>query len=422
MPYEIFLALRYLRSRRRSSLARVTALAAILGIAFGVAALIIALALSNGFQDEMRDKILSSTAHITLMRRDGEPMADFRALTERLIQIPGIHDATGTTYEGALLSGERGAAYAVLRGVDRESARAASEIQSTLIEGTAAPLFDEKQTQGTSTTNAAAALPSVVIGSELAARTGLAPNDVAQLISADITALASTGFVPRSERVHIAGIFRSGLYEYDSTWAYLPLSTASSLAGARGESASVISIKVVDIYSADKVAERVRENFGVGYTTIDWQQANRPLFAALALERRTALFIIALIIFVAAMGVTNTLILVVVQRRADIAILRAMGARATSIMFIFILEGACLGALGAALGITLGLAGCFIGQHYKLVRLPADVYSISNIPFHAHPQDILLAALVAFLLSLLATIYPARAAARVRPAEALRDA
>jgi lipoprotein-releasing system permease protein len=221
--------------------------------------------------------------------------------------------------------------------------------------------------------------------------------------------------------VRVGGIFRSGLYEYDSTWVYLSLAAAAEFSGHAEASASVISIGVADIYGVGQVAERVRASVGQEYTTLDWQEVNRPLFAALALERRMGLAILALIILMATLNITTMLVLVVVERRSDIAILVAMGARARSIMFIFMAEGAGVGILGAVVGVALGLLVCFVGDRYHLVSLPADVYSLSYVPFHTRMIDVALSATVAFVLSLLATLYPARAASRVRPAEALRE-
>lgn len=445
MPYELFLALRYFYSRRRRPLARVTALFAVAGIAFGVAAFIIALALSNGFRDEMRDKILNSTAHITLMRKDGQPFTDYRVLTERVREVEGISSAAATFYDGALLTGANNSAYAVLRGVDGESSRAVEQLRLSLIGGSIEPLFNdssfaedtkkeeprrnesaqpaaplEPDTKSYSDAESEAALPSVIIGAELAARIGLRVGDVGQIISGDAT-LTPLGLAPRYRRVRVAGIFRSGLYEYDATWVYVSLAAASQFSGEQKPSASAISLEVADIYNSQEIAARVRERAGPDFTTLDWQEANRPLFAALTLERRMGLFIIAIIILLAALNITTTLVLVVVERRTDIAILSAMGARTRSIMLLFILEGAIIGAIGASLGVALGLVASLVGDRYRLVSLPADVYSISNVPFHTRAQDVALSALVAFLLSLLATIYPARAAARLRPAQALRD-
>jgi lipoprotein-releasing system permease protein len=262
--------------------------------------------------------------------------------------------------------------------------------------------------------------PAVLVGSELANRTGVQVGDVVELIPASSAAASRPGDVPFRRFVRVAGIFSSGLFEYDSTWIYLSLDVASRFAGA-DHAATVVSVQLADLYSTGDTAVRIKNALGDSYRTIDWQEANRPLFTALALERRMGLFIIALIILVAAFNITTTLILVVVERGRDIGILRAMGVSSKSIMGIFMLEGAIIGAIGGVFGVVLGTVICVLGNRYRLVSLPADVYSISNIPFHSQLRDVALAALVAFLLSLIATIYPARAAARVRPVEMLRD-
>jgi lipoprotein-releasing system permease protein len=265
-----------------------------------------------------------------------------------------------------------------------------------------------------------AALPNVILGAELAARTGLDVGGIATLVSSEST-LTPLGVAPRYRRVRVGGIFRYGLFEYDSTWIYLPLEQASSFAGLPPETAGFVSIETNDIYNASRISAALREKLGAEYSTVDWQEANRPLFAALALERRMALFIIGLIVFVAVLNITSTLILVVVERRNDIAILGAMGTSGASITAIFVIEGAVIGLAGAVAGVILGFFASAVGNYYKLVGLPPDVYSVSNVPFHFHVRDALLAALVAFALSVIATIYPARAAARIRPADALRD-
>ena len=409
MPYELFLALRYLRSRRKRKLARVTTVVAILGICVGVAALIAALALANGFRDEMRGKILSGTAHINVMRADGQPITDYRELLTRIKGIAGVTNAVGTSYEGAVLIGPRGATYAVLRGVDKEFGQQMFS-QGWLIAGSAAPLFDVS-------TNAARA-PAILLGAELAERTGLQVGDTAEIIPAS-SSLSSLTPVKRS--VQIVGIFRAGLFEYDSSWIYLSLDTVSQFSQAR-DAAPVISVQLADIYAAKQVAGTIRAALGPSYSTVDWEEANRPLFNALALERRMGAVVIALIILIASLNITTTLILVVVDRRHDIGVLRTLGATSRSIMTIFMIEGAIIGATGAIAGVLLGFLACVAGNRYQLVSLPADVYSITNVPLHAQPSDVLIAAVTAFLLSLAATIYPARAATRVRPGEILRDA
>jgi lipoprotein-releasing system permease protein len=397
MPYEVFLALRYLRSRRKRRLARATSVAAVLGICMGVAALIVAFALSNGFRDEMRDKILQGTAHMSVLRSDGRPIEDHAELARRLREVDGVVGASATTYDGAIARGSKGSGYAVLRGIENEG-----PASRWLTGGSFAPLFAHGE------------LPNAVLGSDLAARLGVSAGDVFQVLPANEQAGTAI------RRLRAVGTFRSGLFEYDSTWIYVALDTASAFSG-NNHAASVMSAYVSDADNVKQVAANVSKALGSNYTIIDWQQANQPLFSALALERRMGLFIIGLIVAVGTLNITTMLILVVVERRRDIAILTALGATRTGVMLVFIIEGAVVGAIGAISGVVLGATLCLIGNHYKLVSLPADVYSISNVPLIPRPAEMFFAAVVAFGLSVLATIYPARAASRLRPVEALRD-
>jgi lipoprotein-releasing system permease protein len=307
-----------------------------------------------------------------------------------------------------VIVGKRASAYAVLRGVDTDSAPATADLAGTIISGSTVNVFPARAEPQD--------LSPVVLGSELAARTGLIVGDAAEIISAQ-SGVSSSG---NKRRVRVSGISRSGLFEYDSTWIYLPLETASALSG-EAHTAAVIGVQVKDIYDVKTTATQVKQLLGSSYTTVDWQEANRPLFTALALERRIGIVIIGLIIFIAALNITTTLILVVVERRRDIAILNTMGATTKSIMSIFVIEGAIVGMLGAACGVLLGAVAVLIANHYQLISLPPDVYSISNVPLTLNLRDLGLAALVALVLSVLATVYPARAAARIRPAEMLRD-
>src|SRR5689334_16280778 len=399
MPYEMFLAFRYLRSRRKRRLARATSVAAIGGIAMGVAALIVAFALSNGFRDEMREKILQGTAHLSVIRADGRAIENYPDLANRLKQINGVVSASATTYDGALARGLKNSSYAVIRGIEKDAAQLTP--RQWLTEGSFGPLFETSSTE----------VPNAVVGVDLGARIGVAVGDVFEVVPANETAM---------RRLRVAGIFRSGLFEYDSTWIYVDLDTAGAFAGS-SHAASAMSVQVHDIDNVKQVSAEVSKALGSTYTIIDWQQANQPLFAALALERRMGLFIIGLIIAIATLNITTMLILVVVERRRDIAILSALGATRAGVMLVFITEGAVVGAIGALAGVALGFVLCLIANRYKLVSLPADVYSISSVPLIARPSEMFLAALVAFVLSVLATIYPARAASRMRPVEALRD-
>jgi lipoprotein-releasing system permease protein len=406
MPYEIFLALRYLRSRQKRRLARVTALMAVVGIAMGVAALIIALALANGFRDEMREKILQGTAHLTVLRRDGNPLDKHVEIAQRVRQLNGVVSVSTTTYDGALVSGSKETAYAVLRGIEPDLS---AQVQPWIINGALGPLFDSSNITESS-------VPQAVVGAELAAKIGVSVGD-----SVDLLSLYGGLSNRPSRRLRVAGTFRSGLFEYDTTWIYVSFETTTELAGS-DHAGSVISVQVNDADNVKHIAANVLNTLGSDYTTIDWQQANQPLFTALALERRMGVVIVGLIIAIAVLNITTMLILVVVERRRDIAILSTLGATRTGVMAVFMIEGAVVGAIGAAAGVLLGLAACFIGNRYKLVSLPADVYSISNVPFNVTMNEVALAALIAFGLSVLATIYPARNAARMRPVEVLRDA
>ncbi len=365
----------------------------------GVAALIVAFALSNGFRDEMRQKILQGTAHLSVVRADGRAIENYSELANRIKQINGVASASATTYDGALARGSKGSGYAVVRGIEKDAAQLAD--RQWLREGSFGPLFETSSGES----------PSAVVGADLATRIGVTVGDFFQVLPAN----GST-----THRLRITGVFRSGLFEYDSTWIYVGMQTASAFAG-NNHAASVMSVQVHDVDSVKVVSAEVSKALGNSYTIIDWQEANQPLFSALALERRMGLFIIGLIIAIATLNITTMLILVVVERRRDIAILNALGATRTGVMLLFVIEGAIVGAIGAAAGVAIGFIACALGNHYKVVSLPADVYSISNVPLIARPSEMFLAAIVAFGLSVLATIYPARAASRMRPVEALRD-
>ncbi len=425
MPYELFLALRYLRVRRGRRVARWTALAAVAGIACGVAALIVATALANGFRDELRDKILRGTAHVTLSREGGLSNEEAVSVAARVRRVGGVRDAAATTYEGALLSGPGGAAYTLLRGLDGTSRRALEEVRATLTAGAADSLAPVRGGEPSRAGEEDDEPLPVVVGEELAARTGLARVGEEGWV---LTGAARAGgggigggggFEPRARRVRVAGLFRSGLYEYDSAWTYVPLAEVGRAAGST-LSSTVVSVEARDMEESAEVARRARAELGAGWEALDWREANRPLFAALALERRTVGLIIMLVTVVAALNITTTLALVVVERRADIAVLSTLGARAPSLTLVFVIEGAIVGAVGALSGVALGLAACFVADRFGLVRLPPDVYSLSAVPLHPHASDVVLAALAAFAVSLLATLYPAWQAARVRPAEVLR--
>jgi lipoprotein-releasing system permease protein len=274
--------------------------------------------------------------------------------------LKGVVSASATTYDGAVVHGPKGSAYAVLRGIEQGAGEAQS-LKLWLREG--------------SLMNTSTAEPEAVIGIELANRLGTKLGDTLQVIPAG--ANSNPSIIP-IRRVRVVGFFRSGLFEYDSTWVYIPFETASAFAGS-AHAASIVSVQVGNPEDVKRSATRVKETLGNSYNTIDWQDANQPLFAALALERRMGLFIIGLIIVIAVLNITTMLILVVVERRRDIAVLSTLGAKRLGIMLVFIIEGAVVGAVGAFIGVLIGLTACAVGNQFKLVSLPADVYSISNV-------------------------------------------
>jgi lipoprotein-releasing system permease protein len=409
MPYELFLALRYLGSRRKHRLARATTQIAVVGIAVGVASLIVALALAEGFRDELRDKILRGTAHVTVMRADGQPLGDYQQVASRVASVPGVTSATGTTYDGAVIIGPKGSAYGILRGFDQSSSQVTKDISATLVRGSLEPVFRRDGDEQS--------LPSVVLGSELAKRLGVDVGDTADVIS---TQSAYSSPNANRRRVRVAGVSRSGLFEYDSTWIYVSLETIAAFT-ANAHGASMVAVQVQNIYDVKQISALIGQKLGSAYQVLDWQEANRPLFTALTLERRIGIIIIALIVLIAALNITTTLILLVMERRRDIAILSAMGATPNGIMTIFVIEGAILGLCGVVAGVLLGAIATLTANRYHLISLPADVYSISSVSLHLNSYNVTFAALVALALSILATIYPARAASRIHAAELLRN-
>jgi lipoprotein-releasing system permease protein len=400
MPYELLLAWRYFYARRRRPLARATAVSAVLSLALGVAALLVALALGRGWRDEIRDKLLGGTAHVVAARQDGGPLTDWRVYANRIGATAGVARVSGTTYEGALITGPQGVAYCQLRGVANGDER---EVRRVLVAGSFAPQDAPGQ---------------IIIGEELAARLGLRVGELAEIVTG---AEALAGGAAHTQKLRVAGIFRTGWREADAVWVFLPLATAARSAGANAEAATAFDVQLHDPDAAGAVSARLRALLGDGFTVRDWQETNRPLFAALALERRAALFVVGVMGLLAALNVLGALISVVAERRADVAVLCALGARARSVVLIFLCEGALIGLLGAICGVALGLAVCWLGNRYGWVSLPAEVYLLNAVRFRPTVADVLQTTGAALALSLLATIYPAWAAARLPPAAGLRD-
>jgi len=405
-PFEMFVASRYLRAKRKQAVIAVITTIAVLGIAAGVAVLVIALALVTGFNEDIQNKLLGGTAHLNLMRRDGEGISDFREITQQLMSVPGVTAAAATTYFNVVLSGTYQAG-AIIKGVDVGAPREANEVYSTIIEG------DVKSLAATEPGE-----EGMIVGIALAKELNLKVGDYVTVISPQ-GRLTPFGLSPRQRGFRVTGVFQSGLYEYDSTWAYTSLEAAQQLMGLSDE-ATLIQMKVSDIYQVKAIAQRVLDKVGPGYTTTDWQELNKPVFAALQIQRLVVVIVLTLMIFIAALNIITTLIMMVVEKTRDISILMAMGATARSIMRIFILQGLMVGAIGTALGLILGITTCLIADKYHLIQLPETIFSIAYAPFHVRVRDALVVAFIAMTISFLATIYPARQAARLNPVEGLR--
>jgi lipoprotein-releasing system permease protein len=408
MSYELFIALRYLRAKRRQTAVSVITAIAVAGITLGVAALIIAQALITGFRLDVQDKILRGTAHLNLLREDNSGIENYRELLQRIRQVPGVKSASATLYAPVLLGlGDR-QEQAILKAVDLAAEPEARELSATLVEG------DGRMESGS------AAEPGLVVGKQLARLLGLRLDDSVTAISA-VARLTPAGLQqrPRYTAFRVTGIFSSGLYEYDSKWAYVSLASAQQLGGG-GDTAGVLQISVSDIYAVSELGNQVRGLAGKGFTTTNWQELNRPLFAALQLQHRMILVFFSLLVAIAALNIITTLTMTVIEKHRDIAILRAQGSTPPAIRRIFMFQGLIVGLVGAGAGLALGLALSWLANHFQLISLPAEIYSVSHITLQVRPRDCLAVAVLAIGICLLATLYPSRMAARLTPVEGLR--
>lgn len=393
--FELKLAWTYFRARRKST-ARFTAIVAVIGIACGVASLIVVQALTRGFTTEIQNRILSNTAHITIFQTNSREIQNWQIIKREIEKIENVREVSPTTYENVLLVSEKATTYAVLRVWSLESA-VASQNTKTLDSGLQTP-------------------DSVVLGVELAEKTGLKAGDQAEMV------LPSNDYLPKTKTIRIADVFRTGIYDYDATWIYISPEDFASVFEQRAFAPTVFSVAVKDVYLADETAQKMRAVLPPDFKVIAWQEANQPLFAALSMEKKVTLAVISLIIFIAALNIATTLALLVNERKLDIAVLRTCGARAQSLVAVFLLEGLFLGLIGIFLGVILGLLLCLAGNYFKVINLPAEVYSLSYVPLILNLSDISSIIFIAFLLCLTTTIYPAWRASRIKPLENLRNA
>jgi lipoprotein-releasing system permease protein len=411
MSYELFIGLRYLKAKRKQTFVSLITIISIAGVMVGVTALIVVLAVMNGFKEDLREKILGVTSHVVISRFDGA-ISKYHEVAAEVEEVAGVTAVAPFIYAQVMISSKRAISGAVLRGIEPATAAKVINLPENLRDGS----LSELAVEGESGSRGA---PGIILGNELARSLGVVRGEAVTVIS-PLGRLTPLGQVPRSQTFRVAGIFDSGMYEYDSTLAYVSLWSAQRFLGI-GDQVTGIEVRVDDIYEADRVAAAINRSLGgYPYWSRDWMRMNKNLFSALKLEKIVMFIILTLIILVAAFNIVGTLIMVVIEKTRDIAILKSMGATRRSIMKIFMIEGLIIGLVGTLLGLLGGYILCKLLATYQFIELPRDVYYISTLPVKMEPLDVTFIAVAAIVISLVATVYPAWQASRLEPAEAIR--
>jgi lipoprotein-releasing system permease protein len=405
VPFELFIALRYLLARRQqASISRVSLFSTI-GVAVGVMALVVALALMTGLQGELRNRILGSTAHVYVWKTTS--LAEYDVEVARLGSVPGVAGAGPAIVGKAIVSSDRGDAFITLKGVDPALEGRVTDIERTLTQGSfagLAPASDEDRA-------------GILLGIDLARQLGVGVGDEINLLPPSGT-LSPIGLIPRNRRVRVAGVYQLGLYEYDSAYGVVALDFAKRLFSK--DAPDLIQLRVDDIWQAQAIARSIPERFGTEYVAQDWSELNRSLFSALWLEKMAISITIGLIVMVGALNIISSLVLLVRQKSRDIAILKTMGTSSRRVMGIFMMQGLVIGVVGTAVGGLLGLSLCWVLDTYELIQIPMDVYQVSHVPFVVEPLDFAVVVAATIAICFLATIYPSRQASRLDPVQALR--
>jgi lipoprotein-releasing system permease protein len=442
MRFELFVAARYLRARRRQAVVGLITVISVVGVAAGVAALIIALAITNGMRRDLQQRLVGSTAHVELMRTAGDGIRDWRPLMERLAEVPHVVAGAPGLYGQVLISRGARSGGALIKGILPADELKVGNLLQAVHEGSAAALapvgsvvpsdavesqvpgsgpFDELRAGSgapSSLTLESELAPPIVIGNELAMTLGAGVGDTL-LVTSPQGELTPLGLVPRYQRFRVVGIFSSGFYQYDSSYAFMRLADAQRLF-SEPDVVSVISFKIDDLYKAEQVGKAIEDAAGPGFETTNWMEQNRELFRAMKLEQDVTFIVLALIVVVAALNILIALTMMVMEKTRDIAVMMSFGVTAEQVRKIFLLQGLLISAVGTTLGLALGYAASIVGSHYRFIHLDASVYSIDYLPFAPRLVDALVVAGVSLGMSLLATIYPSSSAASVLPAEALR--
>ena len=410
MRFELFIAARYLRARRRQAVVSLITAISVIGVAAGVASLIVALAITNGMRRDLQERLIGASAHIQLMRTAGDGIRDWRPLLDRLRTVPHVTAVAPGLYGQVLISRGARSGGALIEGIVPADERRVGTLLASITAGSAQNLEPGATVAGTT--------PPLVIGHDLAETLGAAVGDTV-LVTSPQGELTPLGLVPRYQRFRLAGIFTSGFYQYDSAYALMRLTDAQRLF-SEPDLISVVNIKLDDLYRAPEVAKALEQTAGRGFQATTWMEQNRELFRALKLEQAVTFIVLALIVVVAALNILIALTMMVMEKTRDIAVMMSFGVSPQQVRRIFLLQGLLISALGTALGLVLGYAASVAGSHYRFIHLDASVYSIDYLPFAPRWVDALLVSAVSLGVALLATLYPSYSAARILPAEALR--
>lgn len=405
MRFEFFVALRYLKAKRRQAAISVATVISIVGVTAGVCALVIALAVNNGFREDLETRLVGATANVNLIRTEGIPRYD--ELTSRLARLPHVLAAAPVLYEEGLISSRSRAFGLILKGVDPQREIQVGDLLKRLSAGSLEGLSQSFPDAD-----------PIVIGKELAGDLGVHVGDTV-LITSPQGYVTPLEVVPKFRHFRVVGIFDSGFFDFDSGWAFTNLAAAQRLFDL-ADVVDMIEFRIDNIYDADSMAETIHKAAGPGFEISTWEEQNRSLFSALKLERLVTILTIGLIVLVAALNIFITLAMMVMEKNREIAVLMSMGARQRQVWSLFTLHGLLIGGVGTLLGLVLGYSASWAGDHYKLIHLQADVYSLPFVPFHPRPWDGLWIALAALAISFLATLYPSLNAARLKPVEILR--
>ena len=407
LPFELYIATRYLLARRRQAFISVISAVSALGVTVGVMALIIALALMTGMQQELRDRIVGSAAHVYVQKLLGGGFVDHEEEVAKLVEVPGVVAAAPAMIGLAMATAGGVNAFITLKGVDPELEAQVTEVADSILRGSFTALSEPRD----------GVLGGVVIGEDLSRSLRASVGDTISVLAPEGATLSPMGLIPRARRLEVVGVFNLGLREYDSAYGFVALDVAGRLFNRDG--VDLMELRVENLADAPQVARAVTETLGAEYFAEDWSQLNQSLFQALWLEKMAIGITIGLIMMVAALNIVASLVLLVMEKSRDIAILKTMGASSGSIRLIFVLQGAIIGAVGTAVGAACGVAVSYLADRYRWIQVP-DVYEVAWLPFRVVPSNFLLVVLGSLAVCLLATLYPSRQASRLDPAEALR--